>query len=481
MKTGVFGLIGRVWSRTLIGVTVLTGVAAVASAQTTVTLSDPSSEVVFATIRGGAYADTNDRARLATRSADEAQDTRRAMLKFDTQHTIPAGAEVTSAVMTVTIKSGGDDASRQIAAYQVTRSWNENETTWNRRYRSIRWTTTGGDVGSKIDDAEVGNTAGKKVNFDVTRLVKLAVAGKLGSSRYTRLMLVDVDGATADSYREFVTPTGGNDGNRPVLTVTYGGKKPKPTSPPPSPSGGETLRVLHWNTHHGGVGTDGKWNPDRFIEKAASFDPDVVSLNEVEHYNVDQPALFASLMKKYTGVTWYYKYTSGTGTQSGIGNMIMSRFELDATDIQPLSNGRAAVVATIKVNGRAINVASTHLDNASGSARIQEIGELTAWARGFAEQRIICGDFNAWPGSTENATMKKAYKDSWAEALADDLATAYPGNSAGNTRNSRIDYIYYSHDAGSLVLTSSQVFDTRDSHGVMPSDHRPLLSVFTVY
>jgi len=76
--------------------------------------------------------------------------------------------------------------------------------------------------------------------------------------------------------------------------------------------------------------------------------------------------------------------------------------------------------------------------------------------------------------------MKSSYYDSWAEAQADGTAVAYPGNTAGNTRNSRIDYIYYSKSASALTLKSSQVFDVRDANGVMPSDHRPILSIFTV-
>jgi endonuclease/exonuclease/phosphatase family metal-dependent hydrolase len=102
------------------------------------------------------------------------------------------------------------------------------------------------------------------------------------------------------------------------------------------------------------------------------------------------------------------------------------------------------------------------------------------WQRSFAEQRIVCGDFNAWPGSTENATMKQAYYDTWAEAQADNTDIAYAGNTAGNTRNSRIDYIYQSRGASALQLKFSQVFDVRDANGVMPSDHRPVMSVFTV-
>ena len=36
--------------------------------------------------------------------------------------------------------------------------------------------------------------------------VAISVAGNLGSSRYTRIALVDLDASTADSYHEFVTP-----------------------------------------------------------------------------------------------------------------------------------------------------------------------------------------------------------------------------------------------------------------------------------
>jgi len=76
--------------------------------------------------------------------------------------------------------------------------------------------------------------------------------------------------------------------------------------------------------------------------------------------------------------------------------------------------------------------------------------------------------------------MKSSYYDSWAEAQGDGTAVAYSGNSKGNTRHSRIDYIYYSHGATALTLKSSQVYDVRDSKGVMPSDHRPVLTVFSV-
>ena len=76
--------------------------------------------------------------------------------------------------------------------------------------------------------------------------------------------------------------------------------------------------------------------------------------------------------------------------------------------------------------------------------------------------------------------MTSSYVDSWAKAQSADIEVAYPGNSAGNTRNSRIDYAFYSKGASRLNLKEARVFDTRDSRGVMPSDHGPLMSTFEV-
>jgi endonuclease/exonuclease/phosphatase family metal-dependent hydrolase len=480
MQFSVSGQLGRVFVGVVSGV-LMAGAASVASAQTTVTLNQSQTQVVSATIRGGTYANKNDETVLATRASDNLEYERHALLKFDTQNTIPAGSTVTSAKLTVTVKSGSADAARNIGVYQVTTSWTETEVTWNQRKSGIAWTTTGGDIGSRIAVGNVGNTTGTRVTFDVTALVKSAVSGALGSSRYTRVLLLDEDAATSDSYREYYTANDTNSAVRPVLTVTYGAASTTTSTTTTSTS---TLHVLHWNTHHGGVGSDGVWDPYRLTKWIAKLNPDIVSLNEVERFtgwgNCDEPALIASLMKQYTGKTWYYRFETLAGGSNGIGNMVLSRFPIDASSPKLLVGSRSAIEMQIVVNGRTVNFTSTHLHPDSSSYRLQEIAELTSWERSFAEQRIIAGDFNATYTSTENATMKQNYYDSWAEAQADGTAVAYAGNTAGNTRNGRIDFIYYSHGASGLTLKGSQVFDTRDANGVTPSDHKPLMTTFGV-
>jgi endonuclease/exonuclease/phosphatase family metal-dependent hydrolase len=482
MRKALSALNGRVISGVLFGVVAFVASTSGASAQTTVSLNQPKSQVVYATLRGGTYASKNYPTLLATQASTDLSNARRALLKFDTQNLIPAGANVTSAVLTVTVKSGGSDASRTIAAYQGTTSWTETQTTWTLRRTGQSWTTAGGDMGTELAQKAVSNVAGTKISFDITPLVQQAVTGKLGSSRYTRVELVDAGSSSANSYREFASPDDANGSARPVLKVTYGAATTQ-TAPPPAT--GTALKVLQWNTHHGGVGTDGVFDAKRLMQWVAKINPDIVSLNEVERNtswskNQDCLALYLSLLKQLTGKTWYGTFVTAAGAATGNGNAILSKTPFVSTAHHQLSYKRAIVEVQIAWNGRIVNFASTHLDADSTSYRMTEISEVQSWFQTFAQQRIICGDFNAWPGSSENANMKTAYNDSWADAQADGTAVAYAGNTAGNTRNSRIDYIYYSKQAGSLDLKSSQVFDTRDSNGVMPSDHRPVLSTFTV-
>src|SRR4051812_18070740 len=486
MQLCASGLNGRVFIRALLSAAAISGGAVMASAQTTVSLNQPTSQVASATIRGGSYANTSNQWTLETRSSDNLEYERRALLKFDTENEIPKGSAVTSATLTVTVKKASGDLTRTVGAYQTSLSWTESEVTWNHRRTGDRWTTVGGDFGSKLDDAVVG-AAGTKVTFDVTPLVKAAVAGQLGTSRYTRIALIDLQGSTSESWRAYADSNDPTLSARPVLKVTYGGATSPPPPPPTpgTPSTSATLRVLHWNTHHGGVGSDGVWDPNRLVTWIAKFNPDIISLNEMERYtgwshNTDEPATIAALLKSKTGKTWYYKFLTINGASSGIGQMVLSHFPLEATGSRLLSSGRSAIDIAVSVNGRTINLTSTHLDEASSSSRRAEIAELLAWQVGLAQQRIIAGDFNATYASTEYATMTSTYHDAWSEAQGDGTAIAYAGNTAGNTRNGRIDYIFVSKDATHLTLKSSQVYDTRDANGVTPSDHKPLMSVFTV-
>jgi hypothetical protein len=40
--------------------------------------------------------------------------------------------------------------------------------------------------------------------------------------------------------------------------------------------------------------------------------------------------------------------------------------------------------------------------------------------------------------------------------------------------------VWTSKGASQLTLVGAQVFDTRDANGVQPSDHRPVMAVYSV-
>ena len=488
MQVRLSGRNNRLFSRALVTV-VFSGAATVASAQTTVTLNQATTQVEAATVRGGSYATKNERSVLATRASTDLEYHRRAFLKFDTQNTIPAGSSVSSALLTVTVKMGSEDASRLVGAYQVTTSWAESEITWKQRRINEPWQTGGGDLGSRIDDATVSNQAGTKVTFDVTALVKDAVAGRLGTSRYTRIALVDLENSTSQSYREYYLPSDATSANRPVLKVTYGGTQAAPAPPAASPTSGKVLRVLHWNIAKNGWGTDGKYSPSRIVSWVKKINPDIISFNEIEKWNqysqgADGVALYKGLIESATGVKWYVWDAQDYGDWDGKGlhSAVFSKFPFSSTYRTAYSAGTLKTVggATVSFNGRNINFMSTHFDPYSASYRLTQAKNLVSYAKGFAEDRIICGDFNDQSTDPPITTMTAGYYDAWAEGKKAGIATAAPDNSAGNTRNSRIDYVFYSRAEKHLTLRKVQVVDTRDANGVMPSDHRPVLAEFLV-
>jgi endonuclease/exonuclease/phosphatase family metal-dependent hydrolase len=380
--------------------------------------------------------------------------------------------------MTITVKYSGTDAVRTVGVYPVASSFTQGEATWNVRRTATPWSTPGGDLGALSGQQSVTNVVGSRVSFDLTAIVQCAVNS--ASSRYTRVALADLGASTSASYREYYSMKASDPAARPVLTVIYAGDSANPPLPPPPPPGVK-LRVLQYNTHHGGYGTDGVYSPDRIVSWVVKANPDIVSLQEIEMFdswslNQDQAALYQSKLQQATGVVWYRQWFGRAGATTGLGELLLSKYPFAAVATKLLSASRSAVDATVVVNGRSINVTSVHLDNLYQSNRLKEITELLAWEATLAENRIVVGDFNAWPTTTEIANMDQTYVDTWPAAQA--LGTAV-GN--GITHGShRIDYIFRSKGATALVLDSQTIYNTADASGVMPSDHNPVLAVFTV-
>jgi endonuclease/exonuclease/phosphatase family metal-dependent hydrolase len=321
-------------------------------------------------------------------------------------------------------------------------------------------------------DNSWGTTTGPLIYFATTGTQKIRVQTREDGLSIDRIIL------SPSTYLKSEPTISG-----PAPSAPAPAPEPDP-DPAPSSSSGTIVKLLDWNIHHG-VGTDGDYDLSRFVDWIVKAGANVVSLNEVEKYtgwgNEDQPARFASMLKSRTGKTWYYNFAQRYGGTNGQGNLLLSTFPLESSTDYELSYDRSVAHIAIVVNGIRLNIFSTHLDADYASRRTTQMKQLIAWAgSNFGEQRIMAGDFNAWPGATEIDIMGADYDDMWAVAQAHDLDVAYSGNTAGNTRNSRIDYIWRSERASRVFLQQMRVFDTRNSSGVMPSDHRPIMATFEV-
>jgi len=266
--------------------------------------------------------------------------------------------------------------------------------------------------------------------------------------------------------------------------------QPQPQQPqpptPPAPADkvrvpGSPLRILQYNTHHGGWGTDGVYNPDRIVAQIVRANADVVTMNEVEQgtgwsKGLDQVKIYKERLEKATGYAWYAVFANHAGWTSGNGNLILSTLPFIATAGYLLPAYRSAVDATIDVDGRLVNIVATHLDNENATNRLNEIKALQPWAVTLAEDRVILGDFNARPEATEIRNMQIDYVDTWKAAVA--AGTAIGDGATHGTH--RIDYVFLSKNASFLKLASVESFKTKDAAGVMPSDHDPVLAVFNV-
>jgi endonuclease/exonuclease/phosphatase family metal-dependent hydrolase len=454
-----------------------------AQAQTTVVLDAPNTESIDTTIQGGASASKNYGTQvLMTRASDNLDYARRALLKFDTESTIPAKAVIQSATLTLTVK-GGNAETRTLSAYRLVNSFDQDTATWKLRKSGYNWSMAGGDLGTKYGQATVTGTVGSKVTIDITQLVQAVVNAPTGESRWSRVALVDKGASTNLSYREYHHSESSSTSSRPVLTVVYGGSAaalPPPPPPPdddkaeevpPPPSGsGSTFRLVHWNTHHGGRRTDGVNDMDLLVSWLAKFNAHVISLNEID--NATMAGQIASKLKAKTGISWAWHYDDR-------GNQVLARMSLTghSTCLVNPSIGRKAAHIGVVINGRPINVWSAHLGLESSAGRTAEVKALKVCETGWAQARIAAGDFNMQADTTEYNTIAVDHYDAWRAAPT---KLNYSGNCDGCTRNSRIDYVFSSKGATWLVLKQVQIPDTRNGSGVMPSDHKPMIVTYEV-
>lgn len=239
-----------------------------------------------------------------------------------------------------------------------------------------------------------------------------------------------------------------------------------------------TLKVMTYNVH-GCVGTDGRIDNARIASVIASYEPDVIALQELDVFRqrsggVHQTRQIADQLK----MDYAFHPAWHISENEQYGDAILSRWPmkvvraaaLPTVPTLPALEPRGALWVELIKDGCLYQIINTHL-GLKGSERLAQVQEIVGehW---LADPQchgpcILCGDLNALPGSWVYRELSKIMKDSQG---------SIPGRKAKSTFPSRfpclrLDYIFVSKD-----LNVEQTAVVNDKLTRVASDHLPLIA-----
>jgi endonuclease/exonuclease/phosphatase family metal-dependent hydrolase len=236
------------------------------------------------------------------------------------------------------------------------------------------------------------------------------------------------------------------------------------------------LRVMSYNTH-GCSGMDGRVSPRRIARAIREQMPDIVALQELDlgrrrSRAEDQAAIIAQVL----GLHAVFCPTVTRGDEH-YGHALLSHWPVEVVKRARLPHDpeswwqepRSAIWARIQVAGQIINVVTTHL-GLGGRERELQIRALLGpeWIGDLINREpvILCGDFNALPGSSPHRLAAARLQD------VQRIAGHRPLNTFSSLRPLvRIDHIFTSRHFAPEKITVVRNDLTR-----VASDHLPLMA-----
>lgn len=238
-------------------------------------------------------------------------------------------------------------------------------------------------------------------------------------------------------------------------------------------AGSETLRIMTYNVH-GCAGRDGKVAPSRIGRIIARHNPDIVCLQELDVLKDSHQA--EVIAEKLEMV---FQYHSAFTMKKGLhGNAVLSRFpmRLVASGFLPrlstsrIHEPRGALWVEIDLGSERLQLVNTHLSLLPSEGLLQADALLgPAWLGrpGRKDPVILCGDFNAVPGSRVCRRLDRALRNAQLElpghAVQATLPSFYPLRA--------LDHVYLG--AGVEILS---IEVPRTDLERMASDHLPLIA-----
>ncbi|XP_066429837.1 nocturnin isoform X1 [Eleutherodactylus coqui] len=282
-----------------------------------------------------------------------------------------------------------------------------------------------------------------------------------------------------------------------------------------------TFRVMQWNilAQALGEGKDNfvkcplealKWEERKYLilEEILMYRPDVLCLQEVDHYFDTFQPLLSRLGYHCTFLAKPWSPCLDVERNNGPDGcaffFLQDRFQLVSSakfrlSARTLKTNQVAIAEVLqcKETGRVLCFAVTHLKARSGWERFRLaqgtdlLRNLESVTQGAQIPLVICGDFNAEPTeevykrfASSSLNLNSAYK-----VLSDDGETEPPYTTwkirpTGESCNT-LDYIWYSQhalkvNAALSLLTEEQIGPNRLPSFNYPSDHLSLVCDFSL-
>jgi endonuclease/exonuclease/phosphatase family metal-dependent hydrolase len=237
------------------------------------------------------------------------------------------------------------------------------------------------------------------------------------------------------------------------------------------------MRLMTYNVHGCG-GMDGRVSPRRVARVIRGVMPDIVALQEVDFGRRRSRAEDqASIIARELGMHVVFCPTVTRGDEH-YGHALLSRYPIDIVKRARLAHDpkswwqepRAAIWARVDVDGHLINVITTHL-GLGPRERVLQLKDLLGddWIGGIPtdEPIIICGDFNALPGSAP-------YK--LAASRLRDVQSPLGGHRPLGTFSSLHPLVRLDHIFTSPHFQRQRVLVVRNDLTRVASDHLPLVA-----
>jgi endonuclease/exonuclease/phosphatase family metal-dependent hydrolase len=237
------------------------------------------------------------------------------------------------------------------------------------------------------------------------------------------------------------------------------------------------LRLMTYNVH-GCSGMDGRVSPRRVARVIRGQMPDIVALQEVDFGRRRSRAEDqASIIAAELGMQAVFCPTVTRGDEH-YGHALLSRYPIEIVKRARLPHDpsswwqepRSAIWARVEVGGNIINVITTHL-GLGPRERVLQVRELLGpdWIGGIATEEpvLICGDFNALPGSAP-------YK--LAAAKLRDVQSSANGYRPAGTFSSLQPLVRLDHIFMSPHFERKRAVVVRNDLTRVASDHLPLVA-----